>query len=78
MTRAEAKQFHIVGVVDRMRYEMFVDHIYNDLESKVCENCEHGGDDRPRTDECPLDDYYISLDEYDESTFGCTYFKRKS
>jgi len=41
MTREDAKKFHIVGVIDRMRYEKFVDYIFDDIESRVCENCEH-------------------------------------
>ena len=46
MNREQAKQFHIVGVADRMRYEMFVDHIFNDWESQVCLNCKFRYDEQ--------------------------------
>ena len=39
MTREEAKEFHIVSPFDRVRYEKFVDYIYDDFESRICGNC---------------------------------------
>ena len=56
--------------------EAIILDIYDDFEQQVCKNCKYGGNGRPRVNECPLDDYFISLDEYDESTFGCTYFEK--
>lgn len=73
MTREKAKTFHIVSPIDKVRYEIFVDHIYDDFESRLCKNCTYFN--RINTFKGWCENISISSNKV-ESTYGCNEFER--
>lgn len=63
MTREEAQEEMEVGA----NPNEVVDAIYDDFESRTCENCKHFNDDG----EC------VYLDMLPDAGFGCNQFERK-
>ena len=73
MTMQEAKEHYSISCSNQFDFEKFIDEIYDDFESKTCENCKLGiipRDSRYR--EC------VYWKHIRVKTHGCTEFKRKN
>ena len=78
MTRKEALNFlGIYGQITKNQYDVQVDKIYDDFESRICKNCEYWN----KYDECEKIYYHDNLAnrEYIETNedFSCNKFERK-
>ncbi len=79
--RKEAKTLETTWVGDEwemisvMDFEDRIDEIYDDVESRICENCKHGGKNYYIGD-CPIDDTLWESGSLGVN-FWCGTFERK-
>lgn len=80
MTREEAKLYadNHMGIYGGRLVDEVVQTIFNDFESRTCENCKHKH--IPMVDKGSIYCYYYHSPIYDsivETDFGCNKFERK-
>jgi len=80
MTREEAQTFHynsmpVDGVINQFDVSMKINEIYDDFESRICENCEHYFENGKQC----LNEESIAFTSQEAIYYddGCNKFKRK-